>query len=68
MALGCVIIVVVMAGRCVAAVRVAGSRSTDGSGQDISLEPISKAEFDRIRNTYVPLELDWKPVADYPLS
>ena len=43
-------------------------RSTDGSGQDISLEPISKAEFDRIRNTYAPLELDWKPVAEYPLN
>ena len=43
-------------------------RSTDGSGQDISLEPITKAEFDRIRNTYTPLELDWKPVAEYPLS
>lgn len=42
-------------------------RSTDGSGQDISLVPISKAEFDRIRNSYAPLELDWKPVAEYPL-
>ena len=43
-------------------------RSIDGSGQDISLEPITKAEFDRIRNTYAPLELDWKPVTEYPLS
>ena len=43
-------------------------RSTDGSGQDISLEPITKAEFDRVRNIYAPLELDWKPVAEYPLS
>ena len=43
-------------------------RSIDGSGQDISLEPITKAEFDRIRNTYTPLELDWKPVTEYPLS
>ena len=42
-------------------------RSTDGSGQDISLVPIGKAEFDRIRNSYAPLELDWKPVAEYPL-
>ena len=42
-------------------------RSIDGSGQDISLEPITKAEFDRIRNTYAPLELDWKPVTEYPL-
>ena len=43
-------------------------RSTDGSGQDISLEPITKAEFDRIRNTYSPLELEWKPVTEYPLT
>ena len=43
-------------------------RSTDGSGQDISLEPISKAEFDRIRNTNAPLELEWKPVTEYPLT
>ena len=43
-------------------------RGTDGSGQDISLVPITKAEFDRIRNTYAPLELDWKPVTEYPLS
>ena len=42
-------------------------RSTDGSGQDISLEPITKAEFDRIRQTYAHIKLDWKPVADYPL-
>ena len=43
-------------------------RSTDGSGQDISLEPITKAEFDRIRNTYAPLELEWKPITEYPLE
>ena len=43
-------------------------RSSDGSGQDISLEPITKAEFDRIRNTYAPLELDWKPITEYPLE
>ena len=43
-------------------------RSTDGSGQDISLEPITKAEFDRIRNAYSPLELEWKPVDEYPLT
>ena len=43
-------------------------RSADGSGQDISLEPITKAEFDRIRKTYPPMELDWKPVAEYPLT
>lgn len=42
-------------------------RSTDGSGQDISLEPITKTEFDRIRNTFAPIQLDWKPVSEYPL-
>ena len=43
-------------------------RSTDATGQDISLVPITKAEFDRIRNTYEPLELDWKSVTEYPLT
>lgn len=43
-------------------------RSTDASGQDISLEPITKTEFDRIRQTYAPIELEWKNVEDYPLS
>ena len=43
-------------------------RSIDGSGQDISLEPITKAEFDHIRNTYAPLELEWKPITEYPLE
>lgn len=43
-------------------------RSTDGSGQDASLEPITQAEFDRIQKTYTPLELDWKPAAEYPFT
>ena len=43
-------------------------RSTDGSGQDISLVPISKVEFDSIRQTYAHIELDWKAVSEYPLN
>ena len=43
-------------------------RSTDATGQDISLEPITKAEFDRIRQTYAHIELNWKSVKEYPLS
>lgn len=43
-------------------------RSTDATGQDISLEPISKAEFDSIRKTYAPIELDWKAAEEYPLN
>ena len=40
-------------------------RSTDG--QDVSLVPISQAEFDAIRAKYTPADLDSKPVSDYPL-
>lgn len=43
-------------------------RSSDATGQDISLEPITKVEFDRIRQTYAPIELDWMPVSEYPLT
>lgn len=43
-------------------------RSTDASGQDTSLEPITKAEFDSIRKQYAPIDLPWKNVTDYPLS
>jgi len=43
-------------------------RSTDVTGQDTSLIPITKAEFDNIRQTYAHIELDWKPVEEYPLS
>lgn len=43
-------------------------RSSDATGQDISLEPVAKVEFDRIRQTYAPIELDWMPVSEYPLT
>ena len=42
-------------------------RSTDATGQDTSLEPISRVEFDRIRQVYASIDLDWKPVEEYPL-
>lgn len=43
-------------------------RSSDATGQDISLEPITKVEFDNIRRTYAHIELNWKTVEEYPLS
>lgn len=43
-------------------------RSSDATGQDISLEPITKVEFDHIRQTYAPIDLDWMPVSEYPLT
>ena len=42
-------------------------RSTDATGQDTSLEPVSRVEFDRIRQVYASIDLDWKPVEEYPL-
>ena len=43
-------------------------RSSDATGQDISLEPITKAEFENIQEIYAPIELDWKPITEYPLN
>ena len=43
-------------------------RSTDGSGQDIPLEPITMSEFDRIRNTFAPPELERNSVEEYPIQ
>lgn len=43
-------------------------RSSDASGQDRSLEPISKEEFDSIRAKYPPLGLEMKPMAEFPLN
>lgn len=42
--------------------------STDGTGQDISLEPITKEEFDAIRSQYVPLGLEMKPMTEFPME
>lgn len=42
-------------------------RSADASGQDVSLIPITKMEFDRIREKYAPIEVEFKPVEEYPL-
>ena len=41
-------------------------RSSDASGLDISLEPITQAEFYTCRNTYAPVEPDLKPLTDFP--
>lgn len=43
-------------------------RSTDASGQDISLVPITQTEFDSIRASYPPVELNRKPITEYPLG
>ena len=43
-------------------------RSSDATGQDISLEPITKAEFENIQEIYATIELDWKPITEYPLN
>lgn len=43
-------------------------RSPDLSCQDITLVSISQAEFDAVRAKYTPMELDMKPIADYPLE
>lgn len=43
-------------------------RSTNASGQDVSLVPITKLEFDNIRDLYANMELDWKSIEEYPLS
>lgn len=43
-------------------------RSSDATGQDVSLEPITKAEFENIQEIYAPIELDWKPITEYPLN
>lgn len=43
-------------------------RSTDNSGQDVSMVPISQADFDFIRDQYQTVEVDWKPVSAYPFS
>ena len=43
-------------------------RSSDATGQDVSLEPITKVEFENIQEIYAPIELDWKPITEYPLN
>ena len=43
-------------------------QSADNSGQDISMEYISQAQFDSICAKYTPLELNMKPVAEYPFT
>lgn len=43
-------------------------QSTDASGQDMSLRPISQEEFYDILAQYRHIEPDMKPITEYPLS
>lgn len=43
-------------------------QSDDNSGQDISMVPISQETYDAIQAKYTPMELDMKPVSQYPLK
>lgn len=43
-------------------------QSADNSGQDISMVPIPQETYDSIRAKYTPVELDMKPVSQYPLK
>lgn len=43
-------------------------RSSDASGQDVSMEPISMEEFNAILSGYVPLNIEMKPMDEFPLS
>ena len=43
-------------------------RSTDVSGQDVSLAEISEAEFSGILGGYVPEELEMKNIGEFPLG
>lgn len=43
-------------------------RSSDASGQDVTLEAITAEEAAAIRGNYPRLELDWKPTTEYPLT
>lgn len=42
-------------------------RSSDGTGQDMTMEPISEAEFNAIRGKYKPQKLDLKPIGEFPM-
>lgn len=43
-------------------------QSADNSGQDVSMVAVSQEEYDAIRAKYTPVELDMKPVSQYPLK
>lgn len=43
-------------------------QSADNSGQDISMAPIPQETYDSIRAKYTPVELDMKPISQYPLK
>lgn len=44
------------------------SYSEDRTGQDTSMKPLSERQFNAIRESYSPMELDMKPITEYPLS
>ena len=41
-------------------------RSNDASGLDISLEPITQEAFDACRDAHTPIELNLKPLTEFP--
>lgn len=43
-------------------------KSNDNSGQDYSMDKISKIKFESIRNKYVPIDMPMKPVSQYPFQ
>lgn len=43
-------------------------KSNDNSGQDYSMDRISKMEFESIRNKYVPIDMPMKSVSQYPFQ
>lgn len=43
-------------------------RSPDGTGQDLTLVPVSKTEFEAVRSQYPPMDPAMKPLEDYPLN
>ena len=43
-------------------------RSPDLTGQDFTLEPISEMEAKSIIASYDSLDIDMKPIADYPFE
>lgn len=43
-------------------------RSSDRTGQDVTLESITASEAKAIQAKYVPMLLDMKPIAEYPMG
>lgn len=43
-------------------------RSADNSGQDVSMEPISRREYESVIAKYIPTDLPLRPITEYPLN